>query len=407
MTNKSQVETYGIFKHLCTENAYGSFAKTLNSVHCTQETRKSIKRIIKNDIIYAHMAQLIICDGTAYMTSLQNTGGDGEVHTSNTSSVVLSVFSVDKATSDDFDADRDVEIYSLGSKGDSCAGYDSVEIFKDNSMCLIGDTLYICFSFMTADRISRVFCKKFNIRTKEWVGENKVDLRYRDQVMDFSDASLNVIYKAENLPPRAGGLIEMVSDWSEYKGEYYATGVTGGGPAHGFVVKTKDFCTMDFVDPIAFNDMGTAEVSSYIYHDKLYVACRQNYGLPYLYLSALDLTTMKWDEYYKVHDGNSRPWVFEYKDELYLWNTVSEASRRYSNISLVRTMNHKYRFYNEQHPLEIMATLKDCGRYFATAPHNGDIYFVAGEVPFCFGKLCLDFYDEETVNQKLLKMFNK
>lgn len=406
MENHGMETTYGIFKHLCTENAYSSFVKTLNSIHCTEETRKTFQPITRKGVIYGHMGQLVIDNGIAYATYLQNTGGDGEVHTSNTSSVVLSIFDVEKAMSGNFDPETDTELYIVGSKGDSCAGYDSIEIFKDNSMCLVGDLLYICFSFMSADRISRVFCKVFNIRTKTWVSENKVELRYKDEILDFSDASLNVIYEKENLPPRASNLIEMVSVWSEYNGEYYATGVTGGGPCHGFVVKTTDFKTMDFVDPIAFNDMGTAEVSSYIYHGKLYVACRQNYGLPYLYLSALNLETLKWDEYYKVPDGNSRPWFFEYKGELYLWNTISEASRLYSNISRIRCMEHQYRFYNEQHPLEIMATIKTCGRYFASAPHNGEIYYVSAvENDFCFGKLCLDFFDEETVNRKLLEMF--
>ena len=401
----NQVETYGIFKYLCTEHAYGSLTKTLNSIHCTEETLKSLKPIIKKGVIYGHMGQLVINDGIAYVTFLQNTGSDGEVHTSNTSSVVLSIFNVEKAMSDNFDPETDIDVYPLGSKGDSCAGYDSIEIFKDNSMCLVGDILYICFSFMSADRISRVFCKQFNIKTKEWVGENKVDLLYKGQTMDFSDASLNVIYEDNGLLPRASNLIEMVSAWSEYNGEYYATGVTGGGPANGFVVKTKDFRTMDFVDPLAFNDMGTAEVSSIIYHGKLYLACRQHYGLPYLYLTSLNLETMTWEECYKVQDGNSRPWFFIYKDELYLWNTVSEASRIYANISRIRTMDHKYRFYNEQHPIETLATLKNCGRYFATAPHNGDIYYVAAAEPFAFGKLCLDFFDEDEVNKKLYEMF--
>jgi hypothetical protein len=72
---------------------------------------------------------------------------------------------------------------------------------------------------------------------------------------------------------------------------------------------------MEFVDAVPFNDMGTAEIGSYIFQDKLYVACRQDYSIPYLYLGALNLKTMKWDKHYKLADGNARPWFFEYKDE--------------------------------------------------------------------------------------------
>ena len=83
------METYGIFKHLATENNYTAMSKCINSAVCTQETQESIKRITKNNIVYAHMGQLIISDGICYASFIQNTGNDGENHDSTTSGVVL------------------------------------------------------------------------------------------------------------------------------------------------------------------------------------------------------------------------------------------------------------------------------------------------------------------------------
>lgn len=399
------MENYGIFKHLCTENAYTSLTKTLNSTFITTETQKTIKRITKSNIQYAHMGQLVIKDGICYATFIQNPGDDGEEHDSSTSGIILAVFSLEQAMSENFDAEKDIVYYPIGGKGDICAGYKAKSIFKDNSMCLIGKQLYICFSFITEDDTSHIFCKTFDISTNSWIRESKIVLRYKNQDYDFSDTSLNIIYRDKGLEPRALGLIELVSAWSEYNGEYYATGITIETPNNGFVVKTSDFCTMELVDVIPFNDMGTAEVASYVYKDRLFVACRQDYGIPYIYLGALNLKTMLWEEYSKIPDGNSRPWFFEYKGELYLLHTVEEMERRYTNVSSVRVLDSSYKFYFEQHPIEVMATIKNCGFYYATAEYKGEIYYIATKDTESFGKLCLRFFDEDEVNQKLLNLF--
>jgi len=109
---------YGIFKQLATDNHYLSLTKTLNSARCTKETLKSLKRITKKEICYAHMGQLVIHDGICYTTFLQNPGNDGEEHSSVTSGVVLAVFTLEQAMSDAFDAEKDIEFYPIGQKGD-------------------------------------------------------------------------------------------------------------------------------------------------------------------------------------------------------------------------------------------------------------------------------------------------
>ena len=399
------MNNYGIFKQLCNDNAYISLTKTLNSTASTIQTQKTIKRITKNNIKYAHMGQLVIKDGVCYSTFIQNPGDDNEHHYSKTSGVVLAVFTLDAVMSDSFDPETDVTVYNVGAMGDYCAGYKAISIFKDNSMCLVNNLLYVCFSFITNDGNSHIFRKTFDITTNAWVSEAKVILRYNGKDYDFSDASLNEIYTDKNLKPRAKGLIEMVSAWNEYNGEYYATGLAIEIPNNGFIVKTRDFKVMELVDVIPFNDMGMAEIASYIYKDRLFVACRQDYGLPYIYIGSLNLKKMEWEHYYKIPDGNSRPWFFKYQDQLYLLNTVEEKERRYLNVSKIRIIeNWPQPFFNDQHPVETLATLKNCGSYLATAEYNGDIYFVATKTIEIFGKLCLKFYDEDNVNKKLLDL---
>jgi len=401
------MDNYGFYKYAASENHFASLTKALNSAKTTFETQKTLKRITKSDICYAHMGQLIIKDGVCYATFIQNPGNDGEEQTSSTSGVVLAVFELEDALKDTFDPERDIAFYPVGSKGDFCAGYKASSIFKDNSMCLVGEDLYVCFSFITEDEISHIFQKTFNIKKKEWVNETKVKLLYNGEEWDFSDEIINRIYIDNGVKPRAKGLIELVSAWSEYKGEFYATGLTIGGANHGLIVKTNDFQTMEFVDIIPFNDMGTAEIASYIYNGKLYVACRQDYGIPYLYMGSLDLKSKKWNPHYKVADGNVRPWFFEYKNELYLMNTVEERERRYTNISRVRTWDTPQAFFNKYCPIDTIATIKNCGSYFATAEYNGDIYFISSYNTESFGKLCLNLYDEDEVNEKLISLFDR
>ncbi len=399
-------ETYSLFKSLATENHFNSLAKSINSAYCTQETLKTTKRITKKNIKYAHMGQLVINDGICYASFIQNPGDDGEEHSSDTSGVVLAVFSLEAVMSDSFDAEKDVEYYPIGEKGGSCAGYTAQSIFKDNSMCLVGDKLYVCFCFISPDNHSRVFRKIFLIKEKVWADETLVTLNFDGKDYDFCDDTLNLILSAKGCKETRCGIIELVSAWNEYNGEYYGSGIMcGDEPNNGFIVKTKDFKTMELVDVVPFNDDGMAEISSYIFKDKLFVACRQHYGIPYLYFGFMDLKTKKWGTYYKIPDGNVRPWFFKYKNELYLLHTIEEIGRRYTNVSKVRITDTNWDRHDDINPIETMATLKSCGFYYATAEYGEDIYYVATKDTQSFGKLTLDFCDEEEVNEKLLKLF--
>ena len=399
-------ETYALFKSLATENHYNSLAKNISSAYCTEQTQKTIKRITKKNIKYAHMGQLVIHDGICYASFIQNPGDDGEEHDSDTSGVVLAVFTLESVMSDSFEPEKDVEYYPIGEKGGSCAGYTADSIFKDNSMCLIGDKLYVCFCFISPDNRTRLFRKIFLIKEKIWTDELLLTLHFNGNDYEFNDETLNLILSEHGCKKTKSGIIELVSAWNEYKGEYYGSGIMcGGEPNNGFIVKTKDFKTMELVAVPPFNNDGMAEISSYIFKNKLFVACRQHYAIPYLYLGVMDLETKKWLTYYKIPDGNVRPWFFEYKNELYLLHTIEEMSRRYTNISKIRVTDIGWDRHDDIAPIETMATLKNCGFYYATAEYNGEIYYVATRDTESFGRLALNFFDEETVNKKLLEIF--
>ena len=93
-----------------------------------------------------------------------------------------------------------------------------------------------------------------------------------------------------------------------------------------------------------------------------------------------------------------------YTTDLY---TVEEIDRRYANLARVRTTKTGYEFFDERIPIEIVATIKDCGFYFATAVEGDRVYFVSTKDTESFGELSMDFYDPDEVNERLLKIFQK
>ena len=64
-------------------------------------------------------------------------------------------------------------------------------------------------------------------------------------------------------------------------------------------------------------------------------------------------------------------------------------------------------FYNHYSPVEIMATIKDCGYYFAVYPYNDDVYFVSTLNTESFGKLSMHYFDPDAVNRKLAALFDE
>lgn len=400
------MDNYGMFKKFSSDNHFVSFTKSVNSAICTEKTLKTLKRITYKNIVYGHMGQLVIKDGICYATFIQNKGSDGEEHYSESSEVVLAVFSLVSVSSDSFNPETDVTVLRIGGKGDSCAGKTADSIYKDNSMCLIGDDIYICFSFITDDKVTRMFRVIYNIPTGSWKDETELKLKYKDNLYDFTDKTINMVYSDYNVEPRALGMIELVSAWSEYNGEYFATGITSDQYNNGFDVKTADFKTIELVEVLTFNDKGSAEIGSYIYRDRLYVACRQEYSLPYMLISYYDLKEKRWGEPYMIEDGNVRPWFFEYKNELYLLNTADEHDRKFTNISRVRTLKTGIEFFDNNTPIDTVVTLGDCGSYYAVCNYEERLYFVSTRDTVSFGEICLDLKSPEEVNKRLAEFFS-
>lgn len=400
--DKNLTDFYGIFKNFSSQNGYMSLSVAANSAKSTALTAPTLKKLTKNGIVYGHMGQIIIKNGVCYTTFLQNSGTDGEALYSETSELVLAKFLLSDALSDSFSPDTNTQVKAIGKLGSACAGHIAKSIYKDNAMCLIGNKLYITFMFISeTDSDAHLFRKVYNISSDAFEDEVVCEIEYKGKTYSFTNSTINMIYEENRLNQNASGIMEIVSEWSEYNSEYYATGINGEKPNNGFIIKTSDFKKYYFVDVLPFNDNGIAEIASTIYDNKLYVACRQNYGLPYLLLAFYNLQNGIWGTAYRIQDGNVRPWFYKKDGALYLINTIEEYYRRYANISNVLTSG----YVGASAPIKIIATIYNCGNYIATSEYNGNTYYVCTyNGTIYFGVLNVVKYDETIVNNKLLKL---
>lgn len=400
--DKNLTDFYGIFKNFSSQNGYMSLSVAANSAKSTALTAPTLKKLTKNGIVYGHMGQIIIKNGVCYATFLQNSGTDGEALYSETSELVLAKFLLSDALSDSFSPDTNTQVKAIGKLGSACAGHIAKSIYKDNAMCLIGNKLYITFMFISeTDSDAHLFRKVYNISSDTFEDEVACEIEYKGKTYPFINSTINMIYEENHLNQNASGIMEIVSEWSEYNSEYYATGINGDKPNNGFIIKTADFKKYYFVDVLPFNDNGIAEIASIVHDNKLYVACRQNYGLPYLLLAFYNLQNGTWGTPYRIQDGNVRPWFYKKDGALYLINTIEEYYRRYINISNVLTSG----YLGASAPIKTIATLYNCGNYIATSEYNDSTYYVCTyNGTIYFGTLNVIVYNESTINNKLLKL---
>lgn len=400
--DKNLTDFYGIFKNFSSQNGYMSLSVAANSAKSTALTAPTLKKLTKNGIVYGHMGQIIIKNGVCYATFLQNSGTDGETLYSETSELVLAKFLLSDTLSDSFSPDTNTQVKAIGKLGSACAGHIAKSIYKDNAMCLIGNKLYITFMFISeTDSDAHLFRKVYNISSDTFEDEVVCEIEYKGKTYPFTSSTINMIYEENHVDQNASGIMEIVSEWSEYNSEYYATGINGDKPNNGFIIKTSDFKKYYFVDVLPFNDNGIAEIASIVHDNKLYVACRQNYGLPYLLLAFYNLQNGTWGTPYRIQDGNARPWFYKKDGALYLINTIEEYYRRYINISNVLTSG----YLGASAPIKTIATLYNCGSYIATSEYNDNTYYVCTyNGTIYFGTLNVIVYNESTINNKLLKL---
>ncbi len=401
-------EFYGIFKKIAFDNHYVSVTKALNSAATTAETKATMKPLTKPEIQYAHMGQLIIHKDVCYASFLQNPGDDSEALDSKTSSITLAVFPLARALAEDFDPEKDIEYHKLGALGRSCAGYNSISVYKCTSMCMIGDELYICFCFQCEDQRFRVFRVVYDTKSGSIGKKTAVRLLYNGELFDLTDETLNRIYEERGFKKSNSTMVEIVSRWSEYKGEYYSTFLIGGTPNNGVIVKTRDFKVMEFIDVIPHNELGSAEAGSYVKDGVMYIACRQDYYVCRMLIIAYDIENGEWYDPNYIEDGTCRPWFFEKDGDLWLINTTEEFVRRYANLS---KLNDFPKWERPGVQFDTVATLFDCGFYYAVAEYQGRHFFVSsGDIShhiIRFGELKITQRDPAQVNAKLLKLFEE
>lgn len=356
-----------------------------------QSTGDMLRRITVDSVQYSHMGQLVIDrKGICYASFLQNFGDGNERLRSESSEVTLARFPLDRALADDFSPANDVEYHRIGGLGDTFLGHRAASIFKDNSMCLDGDVIHLTFQFLPeTDDIAHLFKTDYNIRTGAFSGEEECLISYKGELEPFTIKAVSHIIESEGgTPPQIkDNILELVSQWSRYKGWWYATlACAGKTGSNGLVVRTRDFKVMEYVAMPPFNRDGMAEISSIIRNGKLFVACRQNYGIFKLLLSCYDLRKGTWGPVTEIADGNSRPWFFTRRGKIYLMNTPDKP-RKYIDISEISLKEGT----DDTVAVRKIATLQDCGYYYATSPYKGNIYMVVTFDTESFG--LLDFRD--------------
>ena len=352
-----------------------------------QNSGAQLRRITLDEIQYSHMGQLAIDrKGNCYASFLQNYGNGGEKLRSETSEVTLACFPLERALAEDFSPARDVRFHRIGGLGDTFLGHKALSIFKDNSMCLDGDVIHLTFQFLPdTDDIAHLFKTDYNIRTGTFSGEEECLLKYKGKLEPFTIKTVAGIIESEGgrAPEIKDNILELVSQWSRYGGWWYATlACAGKTGSNGLVVRTKDFKIMEYVAMPPFNQGGMAEISSIIKDGKLYVACRQNYGIFKLLLSYYDLRKGSWGPVTSIEDGNSRPWFFIRRNRLYLMNTPDKP-RKYINVSEI-TLDDTSAIRAGK-----VTTLQDCGFYYAPASYRGRLYMVVTLNTESFGPLML------------------
>ena len=395
---------YGIFKEMSTNNHYVSLTKALNSAHTTRETEKTLRALTEE---CSHGGYLVIHNGMAYASFIHNYTEHNDDPFSKGLVLELGIAPLERLLSEDFDRERDMRVVRFDKNKDIIGEINTTSAFICNSLCLIGDKLHITLGAQVDGERYPLLHVVYDTATEQFSKAKEMKLSYKGELCPFDDITLNAIYGELGYGDGGHGMPQTTSRWNEYKGYYYTAFLLDGGKNNnGFVIRTRDFDTVEFVSVVPENERGGAEIGTYVFEDKLYVACRQRWTTPYMLFSRLDLENGEWKEPYCIQDANSRPWMFEYKGELYLYNTLDEAWRRYANISKVRTDKKAHNSKNS--PIDTVATVYGCGAYHSFFVYEDRIYFVCSYKGVVnFGELKLKLYDTEKVNDRLIELFGE
>ena len=395
---------YGLFKKNSSDNHYVSAVKMLNSAYATKHTVETMKRIEK---FCSHGANMLIKDGICYTSYIRNLEQYNDDELSPSLELLLGIFRLDRVLSDDFDPESDVERIIIGKIGSEILGKRATCCPKGNTMVFVGDELYFCFSCSCDGESHKAYRIVYDTVNKKLTKLVQIKLKYRDKNYLLDDELLNKIYEDNGCRSGGNGVLEMVSMWDEYKGEYYSTFVIGGPrPNNGILIKTRDFETAELVSVIPYNENGSAEAISRIFDGHLFVACRQQWTTPYMLLMRYDIDKGEWKPPYRIEDANSRPNMFIYKDQLYLYNTIDEGFRKYSNISRIRTSKKAHNAKNN--PIDTIATVYDCGAYNGFCVFDDRVFFVGSkDSRVNFGELKLKEYSPTKVAERLLTLFEE
>jgi len=397
-------ELYGILKKLAKDNHYENFTKGLNSAHTTEATHETLRQITsKEENGISHCSQLVIHKGICYSIFLHNYGEENDFSFSKSLVLEFAEFPLERVLAKDFDYSKDTRVICFD-KEESVTGHiNATAAFKSNSLCIVGDDIFITIGTQVDGKYNTTFMTKYDTVTKKMDKAWQLMIRYDGKLYELCEKSMSDIYRAAGYEGDYRGNIESTAMWCKYKNEYYTTLCLDGSENPGLIVKTADFRTLDVVTVVKEN-MSDCEIGCIIYEERMYLACRQAWTKSYLTITRYDLETGEWLEPYKIEDGTSRPWFFKRGDELYLYNTITESRRRWSNISKIRTSRAV--FHDKNVALDTVATIFDCGHYSSFFVYEDKIYFTS-TIRGCihFGELKLKQYDTVKVNHRLIELF--
>lgn len=399
------LQNSGLYMNWADYNSWNIMQKIYNTINISELARNSVIPITEKGAVFGHEGQIQIVDGIVYSVFLQNTVSSEDLYSS-TSKIVLASFSIS-----DYNnklVDSNIKHYELGKLGDIiCEGYTAKSTGWDPNILVDkhdSNILHIYAMFITNETENAIeFHRTFNISESilsDW------ELCTLDG-SEFSYESVNKVNKDHGLLSLSdynkGAIIEMVSGFTEYDGYFYNAVMIAAGKGrnsnNGLIVRTNDYINFNTFLTMPFNYNGASETSVKVYDNRLYVACRQYPGIPFLLISSYDFVKRKWGKVTKIRDGNVRPWIFTYKGKLYLLNTIKRIGRAYSALSTL-TLN------NEEVIVEEICVIENVGWYFATYEFDDKLYFVCKKDKEYFGELPINTQEAYSINIALKKILD-
>ncbi len=258
----------------------------------------------------AHVSTFAEIGDTVYMTYYANTQNDKEDPLFQTARLVY-------CKKNDPEHKTFLDIQSVG---DELSGlrvnmvYDTIFAQKDEN------TLIVLWTAKVGENYYRLY-RNFDMVTKT-LGEIGVNrLKLGNITNDFSTTGIVGAFAANDMAHKTMysdiGIMQKFTTREENGVLYYYTGAYSGDL--NMVIKSRDFITWEYVSAPDFINRSKWENATFVIGDKCFYFVRQHDGVPYGFLTVLDLETGKWETPVLVEDCQSRGDFYMWNGNLYLF----------------------------------------------------------------------------------------